>query len=101
MKSFNPLFFKSGPDMTVFKVLPPGVKPLVYASYKAVGSGNRQYHKCPECGGYIEGPPLIQTEDDLPGFAEGRRGTVVRCRRMGDVIIFTGVYIIKLCYSKS
>lgn len=90
--SFNPAFFKSGPDMVVLKTLPSGIKSLTYAPYKAVGSGNRQFHFCKNCGGWIEGSPLVQTEDDLPEFAEGRRGTVVRCRRMGHEIGFTGVY---------
>jgi len=90
--SFNPLFFKSGPDMPVLKALPSGVRPLTYAPYKAVGSGNRQYHRCNECGGWLEGSPLVQTEDDLSEFTEGRRGVVTRCRRMGHELAFTGVY---------
>ena len=90
---FNPAFFKTGPDMSVYTSLPMGLTELRHAKpRRAVGKGNRQAHYCTECGGWIDGAALCQIEDDLPEFMDGRRGRVLRCRRMGHELSFTGVY---------
>jgi len=93
MKSYNPLFFASGPEMGVLKDLPRGVQELTYAKpRRAVGSGLRDYTWCDSCGGWICGKPLIQTENDSEAFRDGRIGRVSRCRRCGEELSFTGTY---------
>jgi len=89
----NKLFFSSGPELGVLKDLPRGVQELRYSKpRRAAGSNQRQWYFCPECNGWIFGPPYIQTESDSEAFMDGRVGRVTRCRRCGAELSFTGTY---------
>lgn len=85
-------------NLEVFKEIPKGACEVDYHGYvknihEIVKDPNvnikNQYYYCPECEGYIEGPPSIQKIDNL-GPLSGRRGVEYRCRRCWYQFAFSG-----------
>jgi hypothetical protein len=75
----------SDPKLKVIKSLPKGAE--VFG--KTASLGDKTWHKCYGCGGWIEGDANEYHEDTI-GPLCGRRGRSSHCRRCGLEIDFFG-----------